>query len=203
MFFSAPPILVAPGGRPVPNSDIHDRGAAASAPTDSAECAVDPFADPPLACAPGAGMEVGRYTVNVLPLPTSLCSLISPPSRLVSSRQIDRPRPVPPYLRLVVPSAWANAPNTDCCFFVGMPMPVSATLNAMTPSARLSETLSADHPEGAGSAENATLPDSVNLNALLSRLLRICCSRCGSVGIVFGKPGFRSIVKPSLVASAT
>ena len=44
-------------------------------------------------------------SVNVLPLPGVLWTLISPPSARASSRLIDSPSPVPPYVRLVVPSA--------------------------------------------------------------------------------------------------
>ena len=43
----------------------------------------------------------GSTSVKVLPSPGSLASLSSPPSSRVSSRLIDRPRPVPPYWRLV------------------------------------------------------------------------------------------------------
>ena len=43
-----------------------------------------------------------------------------------------RPRPVPPYLRLVLPSACWNASKMICCLSGGMPMPVSATENAST-----------------------------------------------------------------------
>ena len=42
-------------------------------------------------------------------------SRISPPSSLAISRLIDRPRPVPPYLRLVVPSACWNASKMTWC----------------------------------------------------------------------------------------
>jgi hypothetical protein len=46
----------------------------------------------------------GRKRVKVLPMPGVLSIRISPPSSRVIWRLIDRPRPVPPYLRLVVPS---------------------------------------------------------------------------------------------------
>ena len=46
----------------------------------------------------------GRYSVNSLPSPGVLSTCSSPPSRRAISREIDRPRPVPPYLRLVPPS---------------------------------------------------------------------------------------------------
>ena len=38
-----------------------------------------------------------------------------------------RPSPVPPYLRLVEPSACWKASKMICCFSVEMPMPVSVT----------------------------------------------------------------------------
>ena len=56
----------------------------------------------------------------------------SPPSRPAISREIARPRPVPPYLRLVEPSACWNASKISRCLSCGMPMPVSVTANAMT-----------------------------------------------------------------------
>ena len=48
---------------------------------------------------------------------------------------MDSPRPVPPYLRLVVPSACWNASKMTASFSAGMPMPVSSTANAMMPGA--------------------------------------------------------------------
>src|SRR4051812_6417071 len=48
---------------------------------------------------------VGSKSVNTLPCPGVLLTLIEPPSKVARSREIDKPRPVPPYLRLVVPSA--------------------------------------------------------------------------------------------------
>ena len=55
----------------------------------------------------------------------TLCSRISPPSSRAISRLIEKPSPVPPYLRLVVPSACRNASKMICCLSCGMPMPVS------------------------------------------------------------------------------
>ena len=40
-----------------------------------------------------------------------------------------KPKPVPPYLRLVLPSACWNASKIICCFSGGMPMPVSRDRN--------------------------------------------------------------------------
>ena len=41
--------------------------------------------------------------------------------------QMASPSPVPPYFRVVEPSAWVNGSNTACSLSAGMPMPVSAT----------------------------------------------------------------------------
>ncbi len=46
-------------------------------------------------------------------------------------RLIERPRPVPPYLRLVVPSACWKASKMMRCLSEGMPMPVSETEKAI------------------------------------------------------------------------
>ena len=73
--------------------------------------------------------------MKVLPVPTSLVSRISPPSSRAISRLIDSPRPVPPYFRLVVPSACWNASKMMRCFSAGMPMPVSVTRKAITAAA--------------------------------------------------------------------
>ena len=71
----------------------------------------------------------------MLPSPGSLSTWISPPSRRAISRQIDRPRPVPPYLRLVVPSACRNASKMTSSLSAAMPMPVSITAKASMSSA--------------------------------------------------------------------
>ena len=75
--------------------------------------------------------------MKVLPTPGVLRSWISPPSRLASSRLMARPRPVPPYLRLVLASACWNASKMIFCFSGGMPMPVSDTSKATTGGAWL------------------------------------------------------------------
>ena len=92
--------------------------------------------------------------MKVLPVPGVLTSRISPPSRRDSSRLIARPRPVPPYLREVEPSACWNASKMICCLSGEMPMPVSETENAITWLAWRSSSLSADQPlVGAGDRE--------------------------------------------------
>ena len=50
--------------------------------------------------------------MKVEPLPSSLITEIWPPISWASSRQIARPRPVPPYWRVVDESAWVNFSNS-------------------------------------------------------------------------------------------
>ena len=68
--------------------------------------------------------------MKALPSPSALWTRSSPPSSRVSSRLIDSPRPVPPYRRLVVPSACWKASKTSACLSAAIPMPVSATTKA-------------------------------------------------------------------------
>ena len=118
-----------------------------------------------------AGGSTGRNRVKVDPRPGALDSTISPPSRRAISRLMARPRPVPPYFRLVVPSACWNASKMMRCLSSGIPMPVSRTEKAIHswPARR-----------GEPSAEpivKVTPPFSVNLNAFESRLRSTCCRR--------------------------
>ena len=98
------------------------------------------------------------------------------------SRLIDSPRPVPPNLRLVVPSACWNASKISCCLSFAMPMPVSVTANAITVSALVERSRFANRlPFSAARIVSVTPPCSVNLNAFESRFLSTCCSRWPSV----------------------
>ena len=141
--------------------------------------------------------------MNVLPSPGALASLISPPSSFDSSRLIARPKPVPPYLRDVEPSACWNASKMICCLSGAMPMPVSVTENAMTWSAAARSSLSGDQPPAAGPIDSDTEPSCVNLNAFDSRFLMICCMRLMSVSIVRGSVGSRCTSNATCFASAT
>ena len=98
-----------------------------------------------------------------------------PPSMRASSLEIDSPSPVPPYLRLVVPSACWNASKIISSFPAGMPMPVSRTAKATSPSTR--------------PTCRVTPPVAVNFTALASRLRSTCWSRWVSVMIVDGTLG--------------
>ncbi|GAK52609.1 hypothetical protein U14_03861 [Candidatus Moduliflexus flocculans] len=112
----------------------------------------------------------GSVKVNVVPLPTSLSSAIAPCSSLAYSRAIESPSPVPPNSREIEPSACWNASKTSCCLSFGIPTPVSST-----------EISTVSALPGICAARSVTDPCLVNLNALASRLRRICESLSRSV----------------------
>ena len=79
------------------------------------------------------GLPPGQsHLLFTVPLLGTLAWRISPPSRCASSRLIASPRPVPPYLRLVLASACWNASKMIRCFSFGIPIPVSDTSKATT-----------------------------------------------------------------------
>ena len=94
----------------------------------------------------------------MLPLPGELTRRISPPSSREISRLIASPSPVPPYLRLVLPSACWNASKMICCLSGEMPMPVSETEMASTGRARLRSSFSGFQPLCAGSTRQRDPP---------------------------------------------
>ena len=86
-------------------------------------------------------------------------------------RQMESPRPVPPYSRVVEPSAWRKAAKIASSLSATMPMPVSRTVTcrsrpaAFTPSAKRA---------------SSTSPARVNLTALSIRLTSTWRKRPGS-----------------------
>ncbi len=134
--------------------------------------------------------------MKVLPWSGTLSTLTAPPSRCAISRVMDRPSPVPPYLRLVVPSACWNAPKmvSRCCS--GIPIPVSRTRKATT--APWPRTPAGTSSSAAGSMRSSTLPRSVNFTAFDSRLRSTCRSRESSVSRSAGAPGAVVTVKSRL-----
>ncbi len=73
-------------------------------------------------------LERARTGVKVEPSPGgSSAPAVRRRAARAISRLMERPRPVPPYLRLVVPSACWNASKISFCLSCGMPMPVSVT----------------------------------------------------------------------------
>ena len=110
----------------------------------------------------------GRSAMNTVPSPGALETVISPPKAWTSSRQMDRPRPVPPYLRVVEASACSNLEKILAACSAVMPMPVSRTLRRR-PS-----------PAPIAAKVTNTPPSPVNLMALETRLSTICRRRVGS-----------------------
>ena len=110
-----------------------------------------------------------------------LATVMSPPSRRARSREIDRPRPVPPYLRCVLPSACRNASKMIVLLVRG---------NA---DAGVAHRERARRRRTRASTRSDTSPRSVNLNAFDSRFFRICPSRCASVSIRSGAPGSTAV----------
>ena len=110
-----------------------------------------------------SGRCTGSVTVNVLPVPCRLSTLTVPPSMSAKALVMDRPRPVPPNLRVVEASACRKRWNNCANWSAVMPMPVSSTSNTSVafgpspPSRR---------------AINVTVPAFVNFAALLKRLRR-------------------------------
>ena len=102
--------------------------------------------------------------------------------RATSRAAMVRPRPVPPYLRVVEVSSCSNAWKIFACFSGGMPMPVSVTAKRRRTS-----------PSGAGSpavsTSTTTSPRSVNLMALPTRLRSTWRSRPASPISASGTPG--------------
>ena len=119
------------------------------------------------------------------------------------SRLMASPRPVPPYLRLVLPSACWKASKMICCLSGWIPMPVSRTEKESTILARLSVSISWLQPLETGWMSSATVPFSVNLKALDRRFLRTCCRRLASVCIAAGRPLCSSRMKLRPLFSAT
>ena len=99
--------------------------------------------------------------VNVVPLPGSLLTVMSPFMIWQKCRLMARPRPVPPNFRVVEESAcWKARNSLPICSLV-MPMPVSETSKMIQPSSLRGIAASRFHCE-------------VNLQALESRFSRHC-----------------------------
>ena len=130
--------------------------------------------------------------MNTLPAPGALTSRISPPSSLDSSRLIARPRPVPPYLRLVRAVGLLERLEDDL-LLVGRDADagVAHREGDHALGARRAPRPRATSPRSPARSMSETLPTWVNLNAFDSRFLMICCRRLMSVCMVFGSAGSR------------
>ena len=82
--------------------------------------------------------ECGSTTVNVLPTSGVLVTSIVPPIRSTSCLLRARPRPVPPYLRVIDGSAWLNDSNTlpRCSSLIPMPESSITNVTRVTTSGR-------------------------------------------------------------------
>ena len=146
----------------------------------------------------------GRNSEKLLPCPIWESTWISPPSSRAISREIDSPRPVPPYLREVVPSACWNASKIRYSLSSGIPTP---GIGDREP----------DHPLGLARArrcatperscrypiDSVTPPSWVNLNAFESRFLSTCPRRCSSEMTDPGNSGSISTANDRPFCSAT
>src|ERR1019366_5232161 len=112
----------------------------------------------------------GIRMVKSEPFPGSLRTEISPPIRRHILRLMARPKPVPPYFRVVEASPWEKAWNSRVCCSGAMPMPVSFTLTT-------SHSLG---PARSRRASTETSPSLVNLHALATRLSRLWRKRVRS-----------------------
>ena len=123
-----------------------------------------------MAAGPACGTVAGRRMVKVEPAPGWLSTATSPPSRWQKWRVRARPRPVPPYRRVVDASACVNASNRRPSCSGVIPIPVSATRNTSQSPAPPSR--SPPPWPGSRAAVRVISPRSVNLAALASRLYR-------------------------------
>ena len=118
--------------------------------------------------------EASCLTVTVkwklAPFPSWLSTQISPPINVTNCLHIAKPRPVPPYRRDIDSSPWLNGWNSNAFCVLFSPIPVSLTSNSSWMSSTLCVHLTLTEIS----------PSSVNLRALLTKLLRICCMRNGS-----------------------
>ena len=135
---------------------------------------------PAIAASPD-DVPVGRSAtisrLKVVPRFSRLLTLIFPSISSTSCLQMARPRPVPPYFRVVVESACSNGTKIRPRFSGEIPMPVSCTSICRTRRPALSGSLA---------RRTETPPAEVNFSALPIRLVSICRSLPGSPCISAG-----------------
>ena len=87
--------------------------------------------DPARRCAARASGSTPRSSASsnqkVEPSSSRLSTPTRPPISSASSLTIARPRPLPPWRRVLDASTWVNASNTESNWSSAMPMPVSRT----------------------------------------------------------------------------
>jgi hypothetical protein len=118
---------------------------------------------------------IGRTTLNVLPTPSSLSTDIVPCNFSTSFLEIDKPKPVPSNLRVIVESTCLNGLKSLSKSFLSIPIPVSITLVTIVSSIISHSTF--------------TKPISVNLIELFIKLRKICSTLLPSliISLMFGE----------------
>ena len=138
----------------------------------------------------GAVLGSGSSAQKLLPWPGVLSTPTVPPISCASSRQIERPRPVPPKRRVVDESPCENGVNKRACVSGGTPGPVS-------------DTASRRPPASLQVASMRTWPRSVNLSALVMKFERICRTRTGSPRMCAGRRSSIAICSARPLTSAS
>ena len=125
---------------------------------------------------PSAGRAAGgagKVNRKREPWPGVLSQDRFPPISCASCREIVSPSPVPPYSRVVDPSAWVKASNRLPNALASIPMPVSTT-----PSSSCGACASAP---GSIRPSMVTQPSCVNFTALPTRFSSTWRNRAGSI----------------------
>ena len=155
--------------------------------------AVCKFTSHPVPTAFKFSLTAGTVNQKVEPFPSVLSTPIWPPINSTNCLEIARPKPVPPYFLVVEASTWVKDWNSFFWSPGAIPIPVSLTLNSRK-SERLLPSfngwifsknfwspLAVNNP-GILPVETSitTSPTSVNLIALLIKLVSICRNRAAS-----------------------
>ena len=158
----------------------------------------------PGGCGAAAAQANTRSTQKREPTPSSLSTPTLPPINAARSLTMARPRPLPPWRRVLDASTCSKASKIVPSWSDAMPMPVSVTAT---------RTVSARASCASTSRSRRTLPRSVNLVALCSRLTSSWRSRNGSALTRCGRRGetvqrssigrSRAVTATSSTASAT
>ena len=138
-------------------------------------------------------LSSGISNQKSVPRPVSEDTPMRPPINSTMRLQIARPRPVPPYRRVVEASAWLKAVNSRSTASGRMPMPVSRT-------SKRSWCCAADSPMRWTCTD--TEPFSVNFTALLIKLPSTWRRRTGSPRTGRRTPGSRCRYRRRPLASA-
>mmetsp|Transcript_4728 Transcript_4728/g.13258 ORF Transcript_4728/g.13258 Transcript_4728/m.13258 type:complete len:459 (+) Transcript_4728:1054-2430(+) len=142
---------------------------------------------------------IGMLNLNTLPFPISLSSHILPPERSTMTLLMDSPNPVPLVSLVSVPSTCSKGRKTFSTSCAGIPRPVSSTSKCSMVSWPTSVAWLLVPPSD---TRMQMEPQSVNLTALVHRLMSTCRSRTMSPPHISGMSGCRWYPRLSLFLSA-